>query len=145
MNKIKYIIGIISIAIGFASCNAEDILKDPIIHEYSVSLNADTVGSIATFTMDVDAEYISFWNGMEDYNYYGVADEVEPLIGFPVEEKARMKIENRGNDVDPDTKTFTVVYKEVGTFKAVLITRNVQDYTGEYLEQIGEVVITIVE
>lgn len=125
------------------SCEKDEPLIDPIINEFSVVMSADTIGSIATFAIDVEADRVSFWSGMSKNDYEAIKDEVEPLIGIPVSENPRFRPINTGTDISPETKALDITYKEEGSFTAVLIATNIEDYTGVMKRTIKKVNIEI--
>ena len=130
MKYISFRILIFAAIICFVACDETEVQKDPVINSFNVELEGDTVGAVATFTIDAEADFLSFWNGMTDADYSAVQSEIDALVGIPVTENARMRPRNTGENLTVDTKTFSVTYNEAGVFTAVLVATNVQDYIG---------------
>lgn len=124
------------------SCNKVEPVDDPYLGSITVVPETPIAGETVTFYLDADARARVFYHGgiLSNYN---LQDESE-VKDYPLDTiYTKFKRRNTGLLVDSDTIEF--VYVDPGTYTAVFVLSNFDDFGIELKQVVDSVSVTVVE
>jgi hypothetical protein len=146
MKKIFKYLFLISLIMLFIACEKE--AEEPEILLFEAVPSTITVGEAVTFRIQVKAEYIALWTGNQvtstinrDYSKY-----LEQINNPPDTDEAINRFYSKGLALSiTDTAYVFTLYKDPGSYTAVLIVTNTGKLGEEYKRKQASIQVEVLE